>query len=141
MTGYRVLGIVYLDQLSGARHTHISNHNNLINILHFWYRMLHDKKVVCGFEDFRFCSFWFSQEQFEKLKKFEFNWELILHNYSILKWERIIIHIRQNACSNIGALMYECNLQTSEEWFINRSNHTSERSILMYVPYLQCMNG
>ena len=25
-TGYRVLGIVYLDQLKGACHTHISNH-------------------------------------------------------------------------------------------------------------------
>ena len=27
LTGYWVLGIVYLDQLSGARHTHISYHN------------------------------------------------------------------------------------------------------------------
>ena len=27
-TGYRVLSIVYLDQLSGARHTHITNHDN-----------------------------------------------------------------------------------------------------------------
>ena len=27
LTGYRVLGIVYLDQLSCARHTHISKHS------------------------------------------------------------------------------------------------------------------
>ena len=27
LTGYQVLGIVYLDQLSGARHTHISYHD------------------------------------------------------------------------------------------------------------------
>ena len=28
LTGYQVLSIVYLDQLSGARHTHISYHDN-----------------------------------------------------------------------------------------------------------------
>ena len=28
LTGYQVLGIVYLDQLSCARHTHISYHDN-----------------------------------------------------------------------------------------------------------------
>ena len=28
LTGYRVLGIVYLDQLSGARYTHISYHDD-----------------------------------------------------------------------------------------------------------------
>ena len=28
LTRYRVLGIVYLNQLSGARHTHISYHDN-----------------------------------------------------------------------------------------------------------------
>ena len=27
LTGYQVLGIVYLDQLFGAHHTHISYHN------------------------------------------------------------------------------------------------------------------
>ena len=28
LTGYHVLGIVYLDQLSGAHHTHIFYHDN-----------------------------------------------------------------------------------------------------------------
>ena len=28
LTGYQVLGIVYLDQLSGAHHTQISYHDN-----------------------------------------------------------------------------------------------------------------
>ena len=50
-------------------------------------------------------------------------------------WERIIVHIHQNACSNIGAPMYECTLLTSE-WsydvpFIHWSDQTSE---------LWCMN-
>ena len=30
LTGYRVLGVVYLDQLLGACHTHISNHDKTI---------------------------------------------------------------------------------------------------------------
>ena len=29
LTGYRMLGIVNLDQLTGARHTHISHHNKI----------------------------------------------------------------------------------------------------------------
>ena len=29
LTGYQVLGIVYLDQISGARHIHISYHDTL----------------------------------------------------------------------------------------------------------------
>ena len=28
-TGYRLLGVVYLDQLQGARHTHTSYHDTL----------------------------------------------------------------------------------------------------------------
>ena len=36
LTGYQVLGIVYLDQLSGARNTHISYHDKIICNLD-WY--------------------------------------------------------------------------------------------------------
>ena len=32
LTGYWVLGIVYLDQLKGARHSHISNHDKNIKL-------------------------------------------------------------------------------------------------------------
>ena len=32
LTGYQVLIIVYLNQLLGARHTHISYHNTLQNL-------------------------------------------------------------------------------------------------------------
>ena len=33
-TSYRVLGIVYLDQLKGAHHTHISYHDNKSKLKH-----------------------------------------------------------------------------------------------------------
>ena len=33
VTGYQVLGIVYFDQLSGARHTHISYQDNMITLM------------------------------------------------------------------------------------------------------------
>ena len=32
LTGYQVLGIVYLDQLAGAQHTHISYHNIILHL-------------------------------------------------------------------------------------------------------------
>ena len=33
LTGYQVLGIVYIDQLSGARHAHISHHYIWISLV------------------------------------------------------------------------------------------------------------
>ena len=44
----------------------------------------------------------------------------------LIFWERIIVHIYWNACSNIRAPMYECTLHKLEGWVIHWSNHTLE---------------
>ena len=47
-TGYQVLGIICLDQLKGARHTHISYHNNS-NIQQFdWMVVNHCARPFCN---------------------------------------------------------------------------------------------
>ena len=46
-TGYRVLGIVYLDQLKGACHTHISNHVILTAYLvEYTYNIMYNSNFV-----------------------------------------------------------------------------------------------
>ena len=50
LTSYQVLGILYLDQLLGARHTHISYHN-ISNILYssIFHEISHRQFQSCNY--------------------------------------------------------------------------------------------